>query len=105
MDRRDSEHPGRPGVRSFADWMFRSRETSRIVVAQVPNALLLVWLAATVVRWAVQPDGAWRTTVDLVAGLALVAWALDEIVRGVNPFRRLLGVAVLAGVIINLRNP
>lgn len=60
MDRRDSEHSGRPGVRSFADWMFRSRETSRIVVAQVPNALLLVWLAATVVRWAVQPDGAWR---------------------------------------------
>jgi hypothetical protein len=27
---------------------------------------------------------------------ALIVWALDELVRGVNPFRRVLGAVVLA---------
>jgi hypothetical protein len=34
--------------------------------------------------------------VDGVAGVALAVWAVDEIVRGVNPWRRILGAAVLA---------
>jgi hypothetical protein len=28
-----------------------------------------------------------------------VAWAVDEVIRGVNPFRRILGAAVLASLI------
>jgi hypothetical protein len=42
----------------------------------------------------VVPDGA-VTAVTAVGTVALVVWALDELVRGVNPFRRLLGAGVL----------
>ena len=40
-----------------------------------------------------------------VAGIrhgALVVWALDEVVRGASPFRRVLGAVVLLGQIVSL---
>ena len=33
---------------------------------------------------------------------ALIIWAGDELIRGVNPFRRLVGAVVLAGIGIGL---
>jgi hypothetical protein len=37
-----------------------------------------------------------------VAGTAAFAvWAADEVVRGVNPWRRLLGGAVLLGLVVS----
>jgi len=36
----------------------------------------------------------------VVATVALAVWAADEVVRGVNPFRRVLGTAVLLGMIL-----
>lgn len=91
-----------PRARPIFDWVFRSRQTGRIVVAQVPNVPLLVWLAAVVVRWVVEPSGTARTAVGAVAALALAVWAVDEILRGVNPWRRALGGAVLGGLIASL---
>ena len=38
----------------------------------------------------------------IVALLSLTIWALDEIVRGVNPWRRCLGAVVLIGIIVSL---
>jgi len=84
------------------DWAFRDRRTGRIVIAQWPNAALLVWIAAGVVRAVVDPAGGWGTALQVVATLALGWWAVDEIVRGVNPWRRLLGGIVLAGVLASL---
>jgi hypothetical protein len=37
---------------------------------------------------------------DVVAKVSLVAWAGDEVVRGVKPFRRILGAGVLASLIV-----
>jgi hypothetical protein len=37
-----------------------------------------------------------------VASGAIIVWSLDEIVRGVNPWRRLLGVVVLTASIISI---
>ena len=82
------------------DWLFRNRATGRITVAQTPNAPLVVFLLAAGVRWLLHPSGAVGTAVDVVASVALIAWAVDEIVRGVNPWRRILGGAVLGGVAI-----
>ena len=84
------------------DWLFRDRRTGGITVAQVPNAPLIVFLVAVVVRWIFHPSGAFGTVVDLVAAVALVAWAVDEIVRGVNPWRRLLGAGVLVYAAVGL---
>jgi hypothetical protein len=42
------------------------------------------------------------TAVEGVRRGALLVWALDEVVRGASPFRRLLGAAVLASQIASL---
>ena len=77
------------------DWWFRDRSTGEVVIAQFPNPPLWIFLAAVVVR-AFATDG---TTLAAAAGwtgtAALAWWALDEIVRGVNPWRRALGAGGL----------
>lgn len=82
--------PLRPGA--IVDWMFRSRETGEITIAQFPNVALWVFLVTVLLRSVVQTRGGVRTGIDAVAVAALAAWAVDEVVRGVNPWRRLLGV-------------
>ena len=83
-------------------WMFRSRQTGKITVAQLPNAPLIVFLVAVAVRWVFHPSGTLGTIVTVVATVALIGWAGDEIIRGVNPWRRILGGAVLALTIVGL---
>ena len=78
------------------DWLFRNRHTGEITVAQAPNLSISVFAVAAALRWALSPSGTWGTLLDVVATVALLWWALDELIRGVNPFRRLLGAAVLA---------
>lgn len=91
------------GVGSAVDWLFRSRRTGRITIAQFPNTALWGFFVTVVVRWVVPVRGSVRTGVDVVALVALGAWALDEVVRGVNPWRRLLGLGgcgfVVAGIV------
>jgi hypothetical protein len=85
-------------MRRTFDWFFRDRKAGRITVAQFPNIALGVFLAASVLGWLVHGND----TLRVIAAGALIWWAADEIIRGVNPWRRLLGGAVLAGQIINL---
>ena len=82
------------------DWLFRNRRTGRLTIAQPPNVPLAVFLVAAVVRWAVHPAGTVGTVVDVVAAVALVVWAADEVLRGVNPWRRMLGGGVLAATVL-----
>lgn len=88
-------------ARRWFDWWFRDRH-GRVVVAQTPNLTLWIWIAATAVRVGLDPSGAPGATVRVIGVTALLAWALDEIVRGVNPWRRLLGTLVLAGQVAAL---
>jgi hypothetical protein len=85
-------------VHHTVDWLFRNRKTGRITIVQFPNAALGVFLVASVLGRLVHGNDALR----VIATTALLWWAADEIVRGVNPWRRLLGGAVLAGQIVNL---
>lgn len=78
------------------DWLFRDRRTGRITVAQFPNPALWLFLAASLLGWLLAPSGDLRTGLRVLATGALMWWAIDEIVRGANPWRRLLGGAVLA---------
>ena len=75
-------------------WLFTDRSNGRIVVAQWPNLALWIFLAmlgiSTVIR-----QGAAGKFVHVVGLASLVAWAFDEIARGVNPWRRLLGGTIL----------
>jgi len=79
------------------DWLFRNRATGRIVVAQAPNAALWVWIATAAARFIFDPSGTAASTLRWIGFGALVVWALDELIRGVNPWRRFLGAAVAAG--------
>ena len=83
-------------VTRAARWLFCDRSSGRIVVAQWPNIPLWVFIVASAVRRVVDPQGTARTAVTAVATVALLWWAVDEIARGVNPFRRILGAVVLA---------
>lgn len=87
---------------SVVDWALRDRRTGRIVIAQCPNVPLTVWLAATGAQLVLDPAGAWRAGLRIVGAVALAWWAVDEIARGVNPWRRLLGGVVLAGLVVSL---
>lgn len=78
------------------DWLFSDRTTGRPTVAQWPNLPLVAFVVAAVVRAVLHPSGTVGTVVDVVATVALVAWAGDEVLRGVDPWRRLLGGGVLA---------
>ncbi len=81
------------------DWLFRDRVSGRIVVAQRPNLSIAVFGACTVARWVADPAGDVRTALVAVGRLALVWWSVDELVRGVNPWRRILGGTVLAATV------
>ena len=88
-------------MRAFR-WLFRDRRTGRFVVAQVPNAPLVVFLVASVVRRVFDVDATPGTVLDVVATGALLWWAGDEVVRGVNPFRRALGAVVALATVVGI---
>lgn len=87
-------------IARLSDWLFRDRETGKIVIGQFPNLPLIVWLAATLLT--AVTTGTAKDLLGYVATLALVVWAGDELIRGVNPFRRILGATVLAWVLASL---
>jgi len=78
-------------IRSPFDWLFRNRQTNEITIAQFPNVALWTFLVTVVLRWFV-PAGAVRTGISWIGVVALSWWAVDELLRGVNPWRRLLGL-------------
>jgi hypothetical protein len=82
-------------------WVFRSRQTGRLSIAQWPNLPLWVWIATAVTRRLGSVEGRADTVLALAGRGALVVWAVGELWRGVNPWRRLLGFAVLLGVVIS----
>jgi hypothetical protein len=101
--RQMDEHPTERGAaRRAFDWLFRDRETGKVVIAQLPNAPLAIFIVAALIRALAHPAGTVGTIVSVVASLALLWWSLDEIIRGVNPFRRFLGAAVLAAMAASL---
>jgi hypothetical protein len=90
-------------VRRLLLWCFRNRETGAITVAQTPNLALSVFLVAAAILWLMHPNGAISIVAKVVATGSLIVWALDEVVRGVNPWRRFLGAAVLIYVVSTVR--
>ena len=82
-------------MRRAFDWLLRDRRTGEIVIAQWPNLPLIVFLVASVVKRFLDPSGGAGTALTFVVVGSLVWWAGDEVLRGVNPFRRILGGVVL----------
>lgn len=69
-------------------------------IVQFPNAPLIVALAAGVV--ARTSHGSGHGYASSVSYLALAIWAYEELVRGANWFRRLLGLAFVILTAVHL---
>ena len=80
------------------DWLFRSRTTGKFTVAQLPNASLVLFAGFRIAEGFVS-DGSAHDVLRWLAIGALAWWGMDELVRGVNPFRRALGAAALISLI------
>jgi hypothetical protein len=89
-------------VHRAIDWTFVNRRTGGITVAQWPNVPLSIFIVATLVLRLLHPSGGAHTAARVVADASILLWALDEVGRGVNPFRRMLGVVVACAVIAGL---
>ena len=93
-------------IRALFRWVFRNRQTGRITVAQFPNVALWVFLATAVLRRA-GVGGTVRSFAGWIGVVALAWWAVDEAVRGANPWRRFLGcggiVAAVSGLVAMIR--
>jgi hypothetical protein len=70
----------------------------KIVLAQMPNLPILVWLAATLLNL-IPTTGNIHTGLDALANVSLFTWAWLELFQGVNYFRRALGFIVLLGAL------
>ena len=97
----DDDPPTRSSPARLARWVFEDRTTGRIVIAQWPNIPLATYLVATLLgRVDAWPDIA--KVARVIATVALLVWAADELLRGVNPWRRTLGAVVLTATVIGL---
>jgi hypothetical protein len=87
-------------VKNAVDWLFKNRETGEITIWQWPNIPLWAFIAASVLA-ALVKNGSAHGVFSVLAAIALVVWAVLEIMKGVNPFRRGLGAVVLIGMIVS----
>ena len=84
---------------ALTDTFFRDT-SGKLVLFQAPNAAIWVFIGATLLR--LSPYDARDAELRWIGSGALMVWALDELVRGATPFRRLLGVVVLAWQLVRL---
>jgi len=73
---------------------FFKNKNGKLVVWERPSLALWIWIAAEVLKWSLQ--GRAGHVVGLVGTGALIYWAVLEIADGDSPFRRVLGLVVLA---------
>jgi hypothetical protein len=72
----------------------------RFPIVQFPNVPLIVaFLAGEVAHLA---RGSTHADASAFSYLAMTVWAYEELIHGVNWFRRLLGVAYLASTVVHL---
>ena len=81
--------------RSFVRWWFENRKTGELTVAQLPNWPLLAIGAAALIQRIVDDGSRIQAITGFVGPLLWIYWAGDEMIRGVNPWRRVLGVLML----------
>ena len=89
-----------PQRHSAVSRFFRNPDSGDVVVAQMPNIPLWLFLAATAAQALLHPKGAAGTGISIVAGVSLAVWAVLEIARGDSPFRRVLGAIVLVASLL-----
>lgn len=86
--------------RTLSDKLWRD-ENNNVVLAQQPNAPIIVWALLRLISMLVK-HGTLHYAALWLSYAALVYWAGLELFRGVNYFRRGLGLVVLVISIISV---
>lgn len=86
--------------KKITNWLFRD-EDDEVVLTQLPNWQLTGAITAWLLQFVIS-DGTFHDTMRVIFTVLMVFWAYEEIVNGVNGFRRILGAIVLAIICINL---
>jgi hypothetical protein len=73
-----------------------NHDTGVVTIVQAPNLVLWIVIAAGILLWILPSSGNPSIASEIVFQGGLLVWAGDEIFRGVGPWRRCLGAAVLA---------
>jgi hypothetical protein len=76
------------------NWFFQSRQSHKITIVQIPNVPLAIFFIASYAHVFVSMSASAHTVLADGAAGALLFWAGDEVLRGVNPWRRILGGGV-----------
>lgn len=85
--------------RNLWDRTFKD-ERGRFVIWQTPNAFLIAWAVLTIVS--LLTSGRLADVFSWIGSAALIAWSLLEIFKGMNYFRRALGLLVLIFALASL---
>lgn len=83
-------------------WWLENRRTGEITVAQFPNWPLFAIVGVVAVSSVVGPGHPFHGAADAGVRSLWLYWGADELVRGVNPWRRLLGAGVLGWQVAGL---
>ena len=83
------------GMHRFFRWFFQNRETGTITIGQAPNRSLWIVIVAGALLWVGNPPERLGVALEVIFRAALFFWAGDEVLSGINPWRRCLGIAVL----------
>ena len=86
----------------FLRWWFENRETGGITVAQFPNWPLFGIAAGWAVGWIADAGSRWHDLAGVGVVVLWCYWGVDEFVRGVNPWRRLLGAGAIVWQVSSL---
>ena len=83
-------------------WWFEDRATGEITIAQFPNWPIWCIGACWLARLVTDAGSTAHDVLGWVIRGLLIYWGADELVRGVNPWRRFLGASVIAWQIVSL---
>lgn len=76
-----------------------------VVIIQKPNIFLIGWIVLTIASLFIFSRGTLADALAIAGCISLIIWALHEMWRGVNYFRRVLGLFVLIfAVMVLLKN-
>lgn len=92
----------RNSLSQILQWFFRNRETGAVTIAQAPNLVLGIVIVAGVLLWIWPSAGTASAALTVAFKGGLLVWAADEIVRGVNPWRRCLGTGIAVYVLMTV---
>ena len=76
-------------------------DTGRVVIAQFPNAPILLWAVTALLTRFLFEEGTIHTALSYAGFGLLFTWCWLEIFQGVNYFRRALGSIVMALLLIS----